>query len=195
MVDLNFLENVLRYSKDALQLERIKGMDQKIWLPITNLETGLANFYCINDYDNPFELMLAGCRMPWDKRKFIIHGYPVCDGGLVCQPPVEFTQSLGATEVWVVSPHSPGHQLSPWLRGLAAPILGRCAVTRRLIKESAIKENQLRRRIEGMKDVKIICPAKPLPIDWRCTNGSLVAETIILGERAAEAFLSKETSL
>ncbi len=169
--DLAYLERMIRYSPDGIDAASVKAAKQKIWIPITHIASGEAKFYCLNEAKDPHHLLLCGCRMPWDKMELKIDGEVVCDGGLLCQPPLEFAETHNPTEIWLLMPFPLDYRVSSHAFYIASWILGRGnREIRKLIRECAGRENKLREVIAARTDLKIVCPKTPLPVNWRTSD-------------------------
>ncbi len=189
--DMRFLEWVARNSEDKLNTEALAAAG-KVFIALTTPEQ-TTKFVCLNESKDPIEFLLKGSFVPGMAIPKKLLGEELYDGGLTCQPPIDFISSLhnhDDHEIWLVSPYPPGYRLNARKFKAASWLLGGFnPKTRKLIADCAVFENRNRTRIEE-SSLNIICPETDLPIDWRAKDKSDIQKTIELGKEAARKFMA-----
>ncbi len=192
--DMAFLEHVARYSPDALCIKTLKGRQQKVFVPLSDISTLQPKFVCLSDEEDPIATLLAGSFIPRLSRPRIAGDY--CDGGFTSHPPIALAKSLSCgndDEWWFISPHPPEYRVKSFRYMIASWILGfGNNMARNLFANAPVLENAARDEVEQKVRsgyLRFICPSGRLQIHWMSKDKAAVMATVELGRVAARSFM------
>ena len=192
--DMAFLEDIARRSVDALCVKTLKGRQQKVYMPLSDVSTLQPKFICLTEEEDPISTLLTGSFIPGLSRPKMDGS--CCDGAFTCHPPIALAKTLSRgkdDEWWFISSHPldyrvrfMDHIIASWIFGFGSK------ANRRLFANAASLENAARKEIEQKVrsgSLHFICPAEQLPIHWRSKNKEAVEATVELGRAAARRFM------
>ena len=188
--DMLGLEKMLRVV-GPLDCNKIKQRQQKVFVALGNIETGQADYICLNDENDIIKALLATCAMPFYALPSELHGKLYYDAGLVSQPIDKAISLADNPEIWIIMMDREGYRPS-WLYWKVFSWLALFnSKARNLINKYLSIRNDFLDKVEQNQNLKIIRPKHTLPIGYRSRNKKLTKVCFELGRVQVKEFLAK----
>ncbi len=195
--DRAYIEWAFRYSKDALDIKKLRSSRTKSYAALSDPITQKAKYVCLNTAEDPILVLLQAINTPLFTHPKIVAKECLWDAGITDYIPLGCPELHTVDEIWFVSPfpidHRPGKRggwtlyFYSWLVYLLGD-----PQTARLIAKAHQRECQLWDEIHERVDIKIICPDKQVPVSWRTNDPRLMKIAIQMGLEAGRKFLKKQ---
>jgi predicted patatin/cPLA2 family phospholipase len=188
--DLEYLKKVIT-KIEPLDLAKLKASKQKLYITLSDPVNFKARLVCLNKAKNPVSALLAGTAMPFFSHFKVYNHKRYYDGGLISQPPLEFAKKLNPKEIWVLLTYPKGYRLNKLIYKIAGKFFSQTKAESQLFSACPDLQNPVLDEIEKSEKYKVIRPSKFLPVNWINNDINKIAQTVKLGERAANKFLCK----
>ena len=189
ILDLFYLDNVLRNDPYRLSIENLLNSPVKMFIVTTECRTGTACYFSPKTPKEFFLQVRASAAVPYLHPEVLIDGLEYVDGGLSDPLPIEKALADGHDEVVVVCNTSqlalnrPGLVLST-IGAMGYP--GRQAMLRSLAKQQRVASLVEKNRAQ----IRIIFPSAEPPLRWHFDSSKTrINQLVDLGIRDALAFL------
>jgi len=189
----DYLKKLFKETGPAI-LTKISARKQKVFVPLTNINTMKTEYFCLNTAKDPLDILLTAVAWPFYFPPTIINGNPYYDGGLTSAIPIEKADMLGSDEKWLILTYPLDYHKRELPYKLGSLFALHKPRLRKLISQRAVLYNQTLREINKREDLIVISPKKNLP-NFRKTDLKSIRTTIRLGKQAATEFLKKRNLL
>lgn len=102
MVDENYTFHVLPLELDPFDNEKFKQAESDFYVTVTNLETGLAEHFKVQDAHQDVEVFRASSSLPFVSQPVEIDGQHYLDGGVADSIPYQKAMNLGYDKIVIV---------------------------------------------------------------------------------------------
>lgn len=184
--DMNYLEDVIRRFA-PLNIKALAACETKVYISLTEAESGKACYRCLNYAPDPIPVILAGAS--WLSPRML--DARIYADGCFSESPLVRMKQLGIQKIWLLSVEPFGFRFPSIPFKIGSLLLTHQPRMKRLFARLPQIQNRLFEEIEHRNDIRIIRPDAPLPIDVRGTNPEAINWSFELGVQAAYSFLKK----
>ncbi len=187
--DVSYLERIFR-EIEPLDYKKILEGKPKLIAALADPADRKVKYICLNERADPIPVVLASVSMPFFSGPTVIDNRTYYDSNVACAIPLEYTELVSCSEVWVILTTELGYRRQGWRWHLASWFTKDRGI-KTLLKKRAGVENAILEKIEERSDFFVIRPDNPLPMHWRNNDPRLIDEVIDLGRRAAKRMLDQ----
>lgn len=186
--DAAYLEKLFR-EIEPLSCSTLAGREKSV-VALADPVNQRTEYKCLNTFPDPIRLLVASTTMPFFSGPAVLDGNLYYDANLICAIPFQYTELIGASEIWVILTTPYGYRRQGWRWNIASWFTGDKRASRLLVQRSRV-ENAVLEQMEVRNDLFVIRPERGLPIHWRDSDKKSIAATIELGKQAAKKVLAR----
>lgn len=165
-LNLPWIFGELTYDINALDQDEFENSKTTMHAVVTNAETGLGEYYVVDDIRKECPLLAASCALPLATKGIEYNGSVYFDGGIVDSIPVDHALSDGCDKAVVILTQHDGYQKKPLRNATVVskalrkyPLLATALANRSEMYNAQLERV---RELESQGKVFVIQPREPL---------------------------------